>query len=501
MVYVPILDVKLFRRDVTTGNYDTIGRAVGSTISADVRVGIDSIRDVFSIQLPNKYLSDGVWSQSLTKRDDAANTFQIGDLIQISAYYDTPDSNPNNNVLLFGELTDFSYTNDNDTSILNLTGNNITESLLKGFTLASKKIDDLNADVPNIIIEVVNRLNQSGMPAAKKIYAAKTNQYHQISGVVSGIPFSVSNLTGSYGNIAATRSTGASFGSVTYSKTWQPVYKILEDLGTPEYTGETNVGNYINYVKATPVLDEHKWKVQTPFIYEIVFQPPSTASVGTLTRGVDYISNTIKKDVNEVKTVLIIKPGTDPRGTGITTFVVNSDALSKYGPKFGYWNKPEIANAIKKDERISGSSAGSVFTGDIPGSFPYRCGTIFERQTSYPYDNLTGSNKIASSADAYNTIVRNEIRYRGKIDGQKVLDTLGEPRYSGTISLLVGSNNYSMGTIVGIKDDTIGWDNTASNPVYKLRIRDIQHRIDDGGWITNLNVVEDEKVISEQING
>lgn len=504
MVNVPVLEITHYRRDKDSGRIDPNGRLLTDIISAEVRVGIETIKDIFSFKIPNVLQGDGTWNRSITKKVTAENFLKEGDYIEIKAYYNTPDSDEQNNILLVGEITNFDYSNGNDGPVITVNGTNVTENLLRGFSLVGKKVTDVTATPPGIIKEIISRLNQSGVPSAKKVYAFRDDELVSDATVPSDQGGAISNVTGQNGNIASNKSNGDAFPTKTYSKTWQPVYKILEDLSAPEYTGDDDAGNYIFYVKTTKVLDQHVWKLNTSYINELVFQPPSQEVDTVLNRGDDYSTITTKKDLNEVVNVLIVKPGTDVNGAGITTFVVNTESLGEVGPKYDYWAKPEIGNVVRKDERTEGENLGSVFVGDLPeangSQYPWTFNTIFQRSDNYPYDEDSGTPLVANNESEYNDIIREEIFLRGKIEAQRIVDNLGEARYNSTVSLVTGSNNIGMGTLVDVTDETSGWNDTTANPAYKLRIRDIRHTFDSSGWQTDLVCVEDEKILSEKVN-
>lgn len=498
MVRQPVLKVTRFSRDEQENIYDTEGEVLGSIISSTARLGIESIKDVFSIKIPNTLINPDTnsWSSYTTKKVISQNVIKPNDYIKVESYYSTPDSNEQNNIVIVGEVTDFSYDNEEGTPIVNISGANITENLLSGFTLVSKKFDDLDATVPEIVIEVINRLNTANLAPQKRIFAALDTDTISFG--------NISDVTGSSGNVVSSSSTGSTFPNTSYSKTWQPAYKILEDLSTPEYTDDGNAGNYIFYIKPTPVLPQHQATIGTPYINELVFKPPSTTVDKVLTRGDDYSTISSSRDVSEVKNVLIVKPGTSSDGTGITTYVVNESSLAENGPKYGFWSKPELGNAILKDIRNAGINQGSSFDGylpqDINNGSSWTFTTLFPRNDAFPYTITSSTPITVVNEEDYHSAVRDEITLRGKSEAQRIVDNLGEATFKSDVELVTGSNNIGMGTLIELQDKTSGWDGTDSNPNYRLRVRDIRHSWDANGWNTTLVCVEDEKVLSENLN-
>lgn len=496
MAQLPILKVVVYRRDKSTGKISLIGTTLTNVQDCQIRLGIETIKDVFSFKVPNVMTDEDAftWNNPTIQKVTAGNTLQIGDYVEISAYQDSADSDTDNNVIIYGEITDFSYSNDERIPMISINGTNITENLLRGFALSTTKVDDLNNTVPVIIKQIISRLNTSNLPVAQRVFAAEDDEYLSFGGV--------SNITGSFGNVASTKSDSSAFKEVTYTKTWQPVYRIIEDLATVEYTGDEDAGNYMFYIKITPVLPEHVGTLQTNFINELVFKPVTESVVKTLVRGTDYKVDKITKNLDDVTNVLIVKPGTDPEGDGITTYVINESSLAEVGPKYGFWAKPEIATLAKTREKELGEQIGSTFIGFTPdtGQYPWTFQTIFVRDGTYPYTEDSSTPETAADADEFNSVMRDEILKRGKIEAQNIVNTLGEPRFSANITMYVGSNDLVMGNLVALQDKTAGWNSTTANPAYKLRIHDVRHKIDQTGWETSFVLKEDEKVISDRIN-
>lgn len=492
MVKAPTVEVEVFKRDEEGNIYSTTGSPLNGISSMDVRVGIENIKDVFSFTLNNQLVGSTEWKNPMLAQARVENLVNIGDLIKIKAYYGTPDANEINNILMVGEVTDFQYS-DADQQRITVNGANITENLLDGFTLSSKTVDAIDANAPGIILEAIERLNFS-LSEDKKIYAALDTDTISIG--------DIADVTGSNGNVVGSDSLGNPFPDRTYSQTWQPVYKILEDVSIVEYTDDENAGNYISYIKVTPVLPEYIGQLKLLYINELVFTYPTQVANRTLEAGTDYSNISVSFDNSEVINHVIIKPGTDPDGVGITTYAVNAESAAENGLKSDFVNKPEIGNKLLSEERATGSALGSAFSGYIPdATYPWTFNHVFDRDSEYPFAENAASPKVASNAADFVKIMRDEITIRGKIAGQRIVDNFGEARYSANIDLVTGSNTLAMGDLIEVQTIPGGWRGTDINPNYVLRIRDIRHTFDSAGWNTTLVCVEDEKVLSEKLNG
>jgi hypothetical protein len=322
MVRVPLLQVTIYPIN-SDKSIASNGTTLTGVLGADIRVGIESTKDVYSFKIANNYIgsNDFTWSQSLTKKNNMLNTIKVGDFAEIRASYNDEDITDQSKLLIFGEITDFNYSNDESGPVITFNGTNITENLLRTFGLSTKGANDLGSFVSANIIELVGRINQTNNTTTsyqRKVYAALDDQ--PINDFTKGI----TNITGSFGNIASHTSTGGDFPAVTYAKTWQPMFRILEDLAAPEYTGDYDAGNYLFYIKPTKLTDAARATLKIPIINELVFQPAGTNVAHTLVRGVDYSTDTVVKNVDDVVNALIVKPGTTPRGTGITTYAFNT---------------------------------------------------------------------------------------------------------------------------------------------------------------------------------
>lgn len=489
---LPILEVFVYPRNDIDGTVSFDGIQLTDVQKADARIGVETIKDVFSFDVPNVLQSDSTWSKTLGKKN-TDNFISEGDFIKIRSYYDTLDTD-DNNTIIYGEVIDYSYSAGNTGASISVNGANITENLLRGYALGTYTYSGSTNTASNIVIDIIERrLRFGGITANRKIYAALEG--NPIVDTVDGVDNV--NITGTTGNVSATSK------QITYSKFWQPAYRILEDLSAPEYTGDEDAGNYIFYVQAVPVLPQYVNALGTNFIYELVFKPATQTVSKTISRGTDYKTINTRKNTDELVNVLIIKPGVDTQGRGIIDYAANTESLAKNGPKYSLYAKPEIASKIRTDERQAGENLGSPFTGDLPddtgSSFPWDFNTIFVRETNPPFSE-TATLEQASNQDEYDEIIRQEARFRGKIEGQRIVDNLGEPVFECTVELYTGSNDVGMGNLIAIKDTTFGWDNTVGNPTYKLRLRDIRHSWDSAGWNTTWVLKEDEKVISDNIN-
>jgi hypothetical protein len=159
---------------------------------------------------------------------------------------------------------------------------------------------------------------------------------------------------------------------------------------------------------------------------------------------------------------------------------------------------------VKQKEMNMGSAAGSQFIGFLPGSashYPWNFKTVFSRLSEFPYTENPSVTLTATNENQYDDIMREEITKRARIEAQRIVETTGIARYGGNVELIYGTGSFQMGKIVSIKENTIGWNDTATDPTFKLRIRDVRHSFDNNGWTTTLVLKEDEKVISERING
>ena len=164
-----------------------------------------------------------------------------------------------------------------------------------------------------------------------------------------------------------------------------------------------------------------------------------------------------------------------------------------------------VDKIISEEKKVTGSESpiGSEWnTNSYPqgvedgNDLPWTFVTINVRDTHYSYDEIEPVTKeVANTKKEFNTIIKKEARAQGTIIGQKVVDTLGSPRFKATVELTHGNvGSYNMGDLVTVIDPSVGWWGTTQDPGKKLRVHDVNHSFGDD-WTTTLQLEEDEESV------
>jgi len=508
----PVLKVSLYKRNETDslGGYSLTPLDLTNIFSADVRAGIETTKDTFTLRMPNDLsLTTGSFNLQADSTVRSPNDIKIGDLCEISAYDAIigRSANTNDELIISGNINSFDHNQAEEDSYVTFKGVNRSEALLQGYALGTYDKAMSTNTTPVIIVDVISRLRKYGQVGLdKRIYAALDSEYiYDREYGIEPIKYPT-GITGSVGNIKSTKVDGDAFKEITYKKIWQPTYKIVEDLSLVENTGDEKAGAYLCYIKNTPVLPDVKGILRTTTINELVWQPVSLIVGSALTRGTNYSTITSVKDVFDVKNILIIKAGTDLEGDGITAFALNTESVGQYGPRFGYLALPNtVDKIISEEKRVTdeNTSIGSVWgtnrypekVYDLDDDWDFH----FEaRSTDYPY-NVTGAYAHSDGGKKdFNDKIKLEAKAQARIAGNNLVQALGSPRFKANIELIHGSvGSYQMGDLVLVVDSSVGWWNTVSNPGKKLRVHDVQHSFGNE-WVTTLYLEEDEESVKSK---
>lgn len=227
--------------------------------------------------------------------------------------------------------------------------------------------------------------------------------------------------------------------AVNYIRPYKPVFQHLEELSKDAFTGLGDFYYYIDYN------NHFIWKTK-----------PVTVETGnTLTEGLDFKSDKVQKASYDAVNAAIINGGTDFNGRPIYKYVVNYNSVGKIGFKWKYYEDIKVAEAYK-------SNAGAGPTPDLPFG-------------------------VAASYTGGNTQLRTDVRNYLEGRWQSKLDLLGLPRWRCDIEVR-GGLSFTKGKLYNIISPTLGWN----TPGKTLRLTEIQHTFNKGGWITRLHFEQDE---------
>lgn len=267
-------------------------------------------------------------------------------------------------------------------------------------------------------------------------------------------------------NVASTRTDASAFPVYPIGKSMKPVIEWISDLSQPSVTGEDRA--YLFYVDKD---NDLHW-----------FYPEQTTS-GSIVEGTDEIySASFKKSQDELVNMVIYNAGQDLRGNGNLWYEYNMTSKSnKLRMKF----QPMID--IGRDLFKQEISAGNLVEVS-DGSFHYQGKQYNRNGTVIPsWPNATA---VSSDSD-YNEAFREAQRVVARKQATSYMNAFAGLKWKGSIELK-GSNSYVAGDFLSIQLPTLGI------PVQAMRVWDVQQSFGNDGWITTLELREDDQAITEE---
>ena len=284
------------------------------------------------------------------------------------------------------------------------------------------------------------------------------------------------------------RPDGSAFPVKTIAKLHKPVYEWIEELSQPEMT------NTVAELASTTIpaprpfyfyIDEQNraiWnspEVSTPE-YLMTIGATTAVSPDTVKHNI-YGFNLNRGQVDTVN-MIIFNGGDDFFGSGILDYNYDrTTTASKLKAVYRPWT--QIAQGLKEEEILGTGSANYAEDNSTPGTLTFQD----KRYTaSYNFTPSWSSTQVTDDAELNNSF-RTEVIRRGDANSERIFAGKGSPLWKGKIELKgfkfkVGELIKFNSTIHGIVDALI-------------RITDVQHNINKGGWFTTLTVAEDSPAI------
>ncbi len=291
-------------------------------------------------------------------------------------------------------------------------------------------------------------------------------------------------------NNPTTTSLGEAFQSISYTANWKPIYQQISELSASNYTGDSNYSfwietrNNINYLRWGPKNYTDKGSVKLGEINTL------TNADGSLSSSNIPTSSALDHGTFNVLNFLIINAGEDSNGNGIITFVVNTTSMKKHGTKSKYYPL-DIATEMFKTERTTNSASWTDSDSRLPDSFPYTTAWKSTKTDSVASPTTTKGQSITlTSADDFITAFRREAKWVAQDRGQDIVDLNGNATYQSEFDLAIGTNALAKNGIYKIESDALDW-NIISGTSKNMRLKNIQHEINDSGWATKIKLLEE----------
>jgi len=291
------------------------------------------------------------------------------------------------------------------------------------------------------------------------------------------------------GYVQAVNKDGNQFPSIEYTSYGKNIYSHIQELSTPAKTGDDLpyifwIGHEVNLAG----------DVENVFHWEY----PDTSASTELEEGEDgIISLKPNKSVFDIVNMVIFRVGRDCNDIGITWYYFDPQTdQPDLRMLFEDWSN--MADDARELEWKVAMAHNKVFTDlenweqsyPAPAEYPYTFYNFKEIvQDGNKLVQTENIWQVANDAE-YNQAIRRICKMIGITEAQKVITTRATARYKFPI-VMKGTNAYTPGDFLKVS--------SASEAVTDLevRIHDITHQITKGGWITTLDVQEDEKPIEQ----
>ena len=276
---------------------------------------------------------------------------------------------------------------------------------------------------------------------------------------------SVGGLRVTTANVAALTTTGSAFPSITYSPGFKPVSEWISELSQPGYTGEDRAMMF--YVDKT---NDLHW-----------FYPAQTVSASIVEGVNDITSWSMNRNSDAMVNMIIHNSGNDLNGNGILWY--DYDTTSRTSAfKMKYYPFLDISNSLFEVEIAVGNLNVAS-----DGTVPYK-GKLYTPVAS----GTTSWGVVFSDFSAYNDAFRAMCKAIASQKAKQIIGRMGHLCWGGQVELK-GTGTYTAGDLLQCTSATMGLSN------YKLRVVDVTHTFDQNGWVTSLELKEDEQAISASV--
>lgn len=394
--------------------------------------------------------------------------------------------------VLSAKITDVSYKIQPSGRLTTVTGVSRTQSLLRAIFALKLELNT----APMMIATILREVNETNSTAGEQnkitfvyfdtVSETKLDQDEQ--------PTS-DDLT-----IQRFKADGVTqFPKVTQFSSW--FNKAHEQIQKLSGNGITRDGNYIFYVDAQ---NNFFWRSKPSLTDNLDLDGNPT----TITEGEEILNATINKDSTRVINFYIIHSGHSPSGFGILTFYSRDDSVAEHGISGKFLDVTSLADKMLKEEQEANPTLFQTnfpfdpfpitydytytflprTTGFIAGvaqaGTAYKIGGVL-RPTSA---DITAGGIIVSNDKEFDAVIIEESKARGKSEADGLLDLTADGLIKVVIELN-GTTKHNKGDFVTLIIPSVGYvdDNTKD-----LRIHEIEHKFNRGGWSTTLTLFEDE---------
>ena len=295
-----------------------------------------------------------------------------------------------------------------------------------------------------------------------------TYENQPVNEIVANIATQASNDAINTSLVVGSTTSGSSFPSITYAKPNTPAFEMIKELSRADITGEDR--NYIFYVDQQNRL---RW-----------FYPSQDVD-DTITEGnPELLSVTFDRNNDNVINFVIFNAGADLRGNGVAYYHYDTTSTTAE-IKGRYFPMIQLSQELFDEEIRAGKIIEA--TDITEGTIPYK-GKFWKENQSYPFTTSWGV-EVADLPE-YNIAFREELRARGIKEAEAITTRFGKLLMKGKLDLK-GSNAYFAGDLLRVIFPSLGINQL-------LRVHDVSHGIGTDGWVTTLQLEEDEVAVAAE---
>jgi hypothetical protein len=421
----------------------------------NIRRGSDIKHNTCDITLANNMYTARPYVDSASSEIQ----FEPEQAVEVYAKYDEEgtdiDTSSTDNLVFSGRVVEYDAEYDADKTSIKLKCSDSSYIALNKLF-----VGDETDTPPNLIMHVISYVNDTIDEPEKQISAA----------LVSNGGFIADEKTNANGDGSFT------FNSKQISKVFKPAYEVLQELSQTGYTEDGEIPYRFHIDKQ----NRFHWFYPSDSAAHVLNVGSTTAQSATYTHPVteeeEFVDDSnihhitqvkLKKAVYEVTNFIIYKAGEDLNNVQILHFKYD-DSTGAPVVKDSFRNWENIARELKVAEENIGNLA--LDNGDI--------------YTIVDTNSVTSWGVAYTDADEYNDAFIVEARRKASAQASAEFKKTGSPRWKGSIELK-GSDLFDA------NDGIIFTSNVHGIQRVFLRVTDVQHTIDKGGWFTTIQVEEE----------
>jgi len=270
-----------------------------------------------------------------------------------------------------------------------------------------------------------------------------------------------------------------------FKVTWHPDNKYVKTDGS-EFPIVTEKWYNKSFLKLVEKYSSKSATEDTNYYWYIdsdnrfVWRPRQSVVSNSFDSSVDdYSSLKTKKDIKDVYNFVIMKGGSTPGGTAISTRVVNNISLAKHG------FRPYIivSNAGYAKTNIS-LDLGEDSQSSFPSSYPFTTKWVSSLTSTDSPACTKNSPVVVNSNGEYNEAIRREAKFLLEAEAKRFLDVRGKGKLMVEIVFPAGKG-WSIGDVINVTVPSIG---KVNNP---MRVSESQYTTSTDTF----TLIEDEGTI------